>query len=82
MSEDTTGIAAEELRKGIERIERLEGEKKGLTEDIKDVKAELKGRGYDIKAINTILKLRKQDAAEREEAENILELYMNALGMN
>ena len=64
-----------------QRVERLEEEKAALQDDIKDVMAELKGRGYDVKAVRAILKLRKQDPDERQEAEAILELYMNALGM-
>ena len=75
------GVAAGELRQFIERVERLEEEKAALQDDIKDVMAELKGRGYDVNAVRAILKLRKQDPDERQEAEAILELYMNALGM-
>ncbi len=80
-AESQGGVAAGELRQFIERIERLEEEKKALQDDIKDVMAELKGRGYDVKAVRSILRLRKQDPDERQEAEAILELYMNALGM-
>jgi uncharacterized protein (UPF0335 family) len=82
-NEDVTnsGVAAEELKQFIERIERLEEEKAGIAGDIKDVFAELKGRGFDPKAIRTILRIRKQDHSERQEQEAILELYMQALGM-
>jgi uncharacterized protein (UPF0335 family) len=80
-AESQGGVAAGELRQFIERVERLEEEKKALQDDIKDVMAELKGRGYDVKAVRAILRLRKQDPDERQEAEAILELYMNALGM-
>lgn len=80
-AESQGGVAAGELRQFIERIERLEEEKAALQDDIKDVMAEMKGRGYDIAAVRAILKLRKQDPDERQEAEAILELYMNALGM-
>jgi uncharacterized protein (UPF0335 family) len=76
-----TGVAAEELKQFIERIERLEEEKAGIAGDIKEVFAELKGRGFDAKAIRQILRIRKQDHAERQEQEAILELYMQALGM-
>jgi len=76
-----TGVAAEELKQFIERIERLEEEKKALSEDIKEVYAELKGRGFDSKAIRKIVQIRRQDKSEREEQEAILELYMQALGM-
>jgi uncharacterized protein (UPF0335 family) len=83
MAEDVTnsGVAAEELKQFIERIERLEEEKAGIAGDIKDVFAELKGRGFDPKAIRQILRIRKQDHSERQEQEAILELYMQALGM-
>ena len=74
-------VAAGQLRALIERIERLEEEKKTIADDIKDVYAEAKGNGFDTKAIRTIIKLRKIDQAEREEAETILDLYKAALGM-
>lgn len=80
-ADNNGGVAAGELRQFIERIERLEEEKAALQEDISSVMAELKGRGYDVKAVRAILKLRKQDPDERQEAEAILELYLNALGM-
>jgi uncharacterized protein (UPF0335 family) len=76
-----SGVAADELRQFIERIERLEEEKAGISSDIKDVFAELKGRGFDAKAVRQILRIRKKDASERQEEEAILELYMQALGM-
>ncbi|GBU17262.1 MULTISPECIES: DUF2312 domain-containing protein [Methylobacterium] len=76
------GVAAEELRQFIERLERLEEEKAAIAGDIKDVFAEAKGRGFDTKAVREILRLRKQDFSERQEAEAILELYMQALGMS
>lgn len=75
------GIAADQLKSIIERIERLEEEKAGIASDIKDVFAEAKGNGYDVKTLRTIIRLRKKDAAEREEEESILETYMRALGM-
>lgn len=75
------GVAADELRQFVERIERLEEEKAGIASDIRDVKAEAKGRGFDVKAITEIIRMRKQDAAERQEREAILETYMSALGM-
>ena len=77
-----SGVAAGELKKFIERIERLEEEKKALADDIKDVFAELKGRGFDVKVVRMILRIRKQDHSERQEMEAILELYMTALGMS
>ena len=75
------GVAADELRQFVERIEQLETEKAGIASDIRDVKAEAKGRGFDVKAITEIIRMRKQDAAERQEREAILEIYMSALGM-
>jgi uncharacterized protein (UPF0335 family) len=75
------GVAGEELRQFIERIERLEEEKAGIASDIKEVKAEAKLRGFDVKAITAILRIRKMDADERAEQEAMLELYKEALGM-
>ncbi|CCD86875.1 conserved protein of unknown function [Bradyrhizobium sp. ORS 285] len=76
-----TRFAVDQLKSIIERIERLEEEKKAISEDIKDVYAESKGNGFDVKALRTIIRLRKQDPNEREEEESILETYMQALGM-
>ncbi|MYZ48511.1 DUF2312 domain-containing protein [Propylenella binzhouense] len=73
--------AANQLRSFVERIERLSEELKGIQDDIKDVYAEAKGNGFDTKVLRKIIALRKKDAAEREEEEAILELYMQALGM-
>ena len=86
MAEDITSetaqtVAAGQLRAFIERIERLEEEKKTIADDIKEVYAEMKGTGFDTKAVRSIIRLRKQDQAERQEAEAILDLYMAALGM-
>ena len=75
------GVAADELKQFIERLERLEEEKAGLMGDIKELFAELTGRGFDAKAVRTIVRMRKQDHGERQEQEAILELYMQALGM-
>jgi uncharacterized protein (UPF0335 family) len=74
-------VAADELRLLIERAERLEEEKKGIADDIKDVMAEAKGRGYDPKAIRKVLSIRKKKKEEFLEEEAILEVYMIALGM-
>jgi uncharacterized protein (UPF0335 family) len=74
-------VAAAELKQFIERIERLEEEKKAISDDIRDVFAEMKGRGFEVKAVRQIIKIRKQDASERQEQEAILEVYMQALGM-
>ena len=80
-NEDVQGIAAGQLRSIVERIERLEEEKKAIADDIKDVYGEAKGNGYDTKVLRTIIRLRKQDANEREEQDAILDLYKQALGM-
>ena len=74
-------VAADELRLIIERAERLEEEKKGIADDIKDVMSEAKGRGYDPKAIRKILSIRKKRAEEVQEENAILQIYMEALGM-
>ncbi len=74
-------VAADELRLLIERAERLEEEKRGIGDDIKDVMTEAKGRGYDPKAIRKILAIRKKKKEEYQEEEAILEVYMQALGM-
>jgi uncharacterized protein (UPF0335 family) len=75
------GIAKDQLRSIIERVERLEEEKKGISSDIADIYAEAKGNGYDVKALRTIVRMRKQDPNDREQAETVLETYMHALGM-
>jgi uncharacterized protein (UPF0335 family) len=79
--EPATRFAKDHLKAFIERIERLEEEKKTIADDIRDVYAEAKGTGFDVKALRTIVRLRKQDADERKEQEAILETYMHALGM-
>ena len=76
-----TNFAKDQLKSIIERVERLEEEKKQTSDDIKDVYAEAKGNGFDVKALRTIIRLRKQDPNDRQEAETILETYMQALGM-
>lgn len=74
-------FAKDQLRAIIERIERLEEEKKTLSDDIRDVYTEARGNGFDMKALRTIVRMRKQDADDRREQETILETYMQALGM-
>lgn len=81
MSDSDRGVARAQLRALVERIERLEEEKKQIAEDIKDVYAEAKGAGFDVKVMRKLIALRKRDAAERAEEESILDLYMQALGM-
>jgi len=70
-----------QLRSIVERIERLEEEKRAIGEDVKDVYTEAKGNGYDVKALRTIIKMRREDAQKRAEMESIVETYMAALGM-
>ncbi|EGP09951.1 hypothetical protein CSIRO_0384 [Bradyrhizobiaceae bacterium SG-6C] len=74
-------FAKGQLKAIIERIEKLEEEKKAISDDIKDVYGEAKGNGFDVKVLRTIIRMRKQDADERQEQETILETYMQALGM-
>ena len=85
MADDITDtsqtVAAGQLRAFIERIERLEEEKKTISDDIKEVFAEAKGTGFDTKAMRSNIRLRKKDHAERQEEDAILDLYMAALGM-
>ena len=76
-----TRIAKDQLSSIVERIERLEIEKKEVTTDIAEVYAEAKGNGYDVKALKTIVRLRKMDADERAEQQAVLETYMHALGL-
>lgn len=76
------GIAAEQLKSFIERIERLEEEKKAMAEDIKDVYAEAKGSGFDPKIMRQIIKLRKMEEHARKEQEELLTLYAHALGLD
>lgn len=74
-------VAAGQLRAFIERIERLEEEKKSIADDIKETYAEMKGTGFDTKAVRAIVRMRKKDQAERQEEEAIIDLYKSALGM-
>lgn len=75
------GIAVERLRSLIERIERLEEEKKGIQGDIRDIFAEAKSVGFDVKAMRAVLKLRQMNAADRDEQELILDTYRRALNV-
>ena len=79
--EPATRNAREQIRSIVERVERLEKEKKTISDDIGDVFKEAKGNGFDVRALRTIIRLRKMDGNERHEAETILETYMQALGM-
>ena len=80
VTDSSQTVAAGQLRAFIERIERLEEEKKTIADDIKEVYGEWKGTGFDVKAVRQLV-MRKQDQAERQEAEAILDLYKAALGM-
>ncbi len=80
-SVSATSVAASQLRAIVERIERLEEEKKEVAEQIKEVYAEAKGNGYDAKTLRKIVALRKKPTEEREEEEALLDLYLSALGM-
>ena len=74
-------IAADELRLLIERIERLEEEKKAIADDVRDVYGEAKARGYDAKTMRKIVRLRKMETHDRQEMEAILDTYKAALGL-
>ena len=74
-------VAAEQLRLFIERIERLEEEKKGIADDVKDVYSEAKANGYDVKTMKAIVRLRRMEKNARDEAEALLETYKTALGL-
>ena len=76
-----TRFAKDQLKAFIERVERLEEEKKALSDDIRDVYAEAKANGFDVKALRQVVRLRKQDVDERKEQEAILETYLQAMGM-
>lgn len=77
---DTT-VAREQLRSVVERIERLEEEKKGIADDIREVYGEAKANGYDTKVLRQVISIRKQDMSERQEQDAVRDLYLHALGM-
>ena len=76
-----TRFAKDQLKSFVERIERLEEEKKSIADDIRDVYAEAKSNGFDVKALRAVIRLRKQEPQERNEHQAILDTYLNALGM-
>lgn len=85
MSDEVTGVggvAPDQLKSFVERIERLEEDKQAISDDIKDVYAEAKANGFDVKILRQVIKIRKQDRNERLEMEAMLELYLSALGMD
>jgi uncharacterized protein (UPF0335 family) len=75
-------IAADQLRLFIERIERLEEEKKGIMDDVRDVYQEAKGQGYDTKTMRAVIRLRRMEKNARDEAEALLDIYKSALGLS
>jgi uncharacterized protein (UPF0335 family) len=77
----TESVAQDQLRAFVERIERMEEEKRAIADDIKEIYAEAKGNGFDTNVLRQVIKIRKQDRSERLEQEAILELYLSALGM-
>jgi len=81
VTDTTYRVTADELRQFVERVERLDAEKKDLAEQQKEVLAEAKARGYDIKVLRKIIALRKRDKDDIAEEEAVLELYKEALGM-
>ena len=80
-SADAGGVAAQQLRAFVDRIERLEEEKKALADDIKEVYAEAKGNGFDTKIMRQVIKLRKMEPADRNEQDELLDLYRKALAL-
>jgi uncharacterized protein (UPF0335 family) len=81
MADDVAGITPDRLRSFIERVENLEDEKRAVQEQIKEVLAEAKGEGFDVKILRKILQIRRKKPHERQEEEELLEVYMTALGM-
>ena len=81
-SQESYRVTADELRQFVERIERLDAEKKDIAEQQKEVMAEAKARGYDTKVLRKVIALRKRDADDIAEEEAVLEMYKEALGMN
>lgn len=79
--DDTSGVSGKRLQSFFDRIERLEEEKAALAEDIKDIYAEAKAVGFDVKTMRRVMKLKKMDAQKRQEEDELLELYMAAIGL-
>jgi uncharacterized protein (UPF0335 family) len=78
---EPAGVARDQLRTIVARIEKLEEEKAAIAGDIKEVYAEAKANGFDVKTLRAVVRIRKQDSAERQEQEALLDLYLHALGM-
>ncbi|HEX7005500.1 MAG TPA: DUF2312 domain-containing protein [Alphaproteobacteria bacterium] len=81
MADGSSGIAADQLRSYIERIERLEEEKRGLAADIREIYAEAKGNGFEPKVMRRVVALRRMESADRQELDALLDLYRNAVGV-
>ena len=81
MAEQAAGFAQDQLKALVERIERLDEERQTIADDIREVYAEAKANGFDTKTLRRVMRLRKQDSAERQEQEALLDLYLHALGM-
>lgn len=81
-TQDTGGVSGQRLKAFIERVERLEGEKSALQEDIKDIFAESKSVGFDVKIMRKIIRLRKMDKEKRNEEDELISLYKSAIGMD
>jgi len=79
---DVGGVASERLKSFVERIERLEEEKAALAEDIREVYSEAKGTGFDVKVMRQIIRLRKMDSSDRDEMEQLIDVYKRALEMS
>ena len=77
---NTGGVAAERLRSFVERIERLEEDKAGIANDLKDVYLEAKGEGFDTKVLRKLIGVRRKDPQQRREEDELLELYLSAIG--
>ncbi len=80
-AESSSGISAERLRSFIKRIEKLEEDKAGIGEDLKEVYSEAKGTGFDVKIIRQIVRIRKMEVEQRREMDELLDLYKSVLGM-
>jgi uncharacterized protein (UPF0335 family) len=76
------GVAGQELKQFVQRVERLEEDKRAISGDIREVYAEMKGRGFGVRAVREIVKIRKQDHSQRKEMEAVVELYMSSLNMS
>ena len=81
MGDAANAVARDQLRSVVERVERLEEEKKAITDDIKDVYAEAKANGFDVKVLRKVVAMRKRNDDERAEEEMVLDTYLHALGM-